>query len=477
MRRSLILLIAGLALTSCSGHSNLPAAAPSGDTTLPLAQPAVLSASSLKNLGRMAAPNVSGLVAYPRFLSNGHALNPLSSAGSGDLEQVGVAIGPGGPYKGLFATQTAYTNANLQIGQNTSSQLFAPLIVPSNNSCLGMGEVYAASSNTATSSFFVVDVCAQTIPFATPIDASFASNYTRIGARGVPQLLSLIYAPSPSTLWYALIYNYTAARWDVILTKTGTSGNGTGVSVWESEFAAGPCPTMPVIASDSMYEYNPTTNNFELMQPTMTSSTTQVFTTNPNCFLTDSSGPPSFAFAMSALNSAWGVASAPAPKQFTFGGSSATMNAVAGQTPALVSLSAYNNVSLSAQFGPASFGSGPLLFSDALNNGDVSPNTLPADNAAAGFVPVIYLSVYNGGTSDINFGTTTPAITLTKSTGFGGATSCNFDIFNNPGTGLQWSTFLNAAISGNTVTFAAVSIPGNSVDFFPGQQETAFACK
>jgi hypothetical protein len=153
------------------------------------------------------------------------------------------------------------------------------------------------------------------------------------------------------------------------------------------------------------------------------------------------------------------------------------MTAVTGQTPSLVSLSPYNNVSLTVQFAPVNFGNGTVTFSDALNNGDISPNTLPVDNATAGFVPVIYLSLYNGSTSDINFGTTTPALTMTKSTGFGGATSCNFDIYKDQGSGLKWSTFLTAAISGNTVTFASMSIPGNTVDFFPGQQETAFACK
>jgi streptogramin lyase len=246
----------------------------------------------------------------------------MASALPGDLEQVGIAINPGGPYAGVYAAQTAYTNNLLQIGfppgATGTSSLFAPLIVPSNKACLGTGEVYSNTGAGTSASFFVVDVCAGAIPFATPMNATFARNYTRISLRGIPELLSLVFAtdavPTASTVWYAMIYNYAAGHWDIITQKTGISGNGTGVSTWLSEFVAGQCPATPPIASDSMYLYNATSGNFEVMAPSMAHTTTSAFTTNPTCYLPDGSGPASFAFAVSVPNSSWGsVATPPTP--------------------------------------------------------------------------------------------------------------------------------------------------------------------
>jgi streptogramin lyase len=266
-------------------------------------------------------PNVA-LRTLPRFLKSAHGIAPFSTVLPGDLEQVGVAINPGGPYAGVYAAQTAYTSNLLQIGfppgATGTSSLFAPLIVPSNKSCLGMGEVYSNTGTGTTASFFVVDVCAGTIPFATPMNSAFAQNYTRISLRGVPELLSLVFStdavPTASSVWYAMIYNYAASRWDIVSQKTGISGNATGVSTWLSEFVVGQCPSTPPIAADLMYLYNASSGNFEVLAPTMAHTTTSVFTTNPTCYLPDISGPASFAFAVSVPNSSWGsVATPPTP--------------------------------------------------------------------------------------------------------------------------------------------------------------------
>jgi hypothetical protein len=155
------------------------------------------------------------------------------------------------------------------------------------------------------------------------------------------------------------------------------------------------------------------------------------------------------------------------------------MTLTAGTTPARISLSAYHNISMSAQFGPPN-ASGSLMFSDALNNGDVTPNTLPADNATAGYTPLIYLSIYNGGTVDISFGTAFPQVQVTDSSGFGGATSCEFDVYSDNGNNsVVWhSVGQTGAVSGTTVTIGPGTLPpGNTVDFQPGQQLTAIACQ
>jgi hypothetical protein len=148
----------------------------------------------------------------------------------------------------------------------------------------------------------------------------------------------------------------------------------------------------------------------------------------------------------------------------------ATLTLTANQTPQPVTIPVYHSITVSAQFSAPSV-SGSLTFSDGLNNGDITP-AVPTDNASAA-TPVIYMSVYNGGASDISFGGNFPQLTLTDTSGFGGKTSCEFDSYNN-GT---WQTLVSAAISGDSVTLGPESIPGNTVDFAATNQSiVAFAC-
>ncbi|TAM88825.1 hypothetical protein EPN42_08610 [bacterium] len=170
--------------------------------------------------------------------------------------------------------------------------------------------------------------------------------------------------------------------------------------------------------------------------------------------------------------------SAPAAT-WTFAGSTATLTGTAGQTPALVSLAAYHNISATIQFGTDSAGSGTLNVSDALNNGtDVTPSTLPQDTATAGTTPLIYVSVYNGSTTTVSFGSNSPKVTVTDSAGFGSATTCELDVYaKNGGSSPTWNSIgASGAISGTTVTLNPVAISG-TVDFQPGQQIIAIACK
>lgn len=153
----------------------------------------------------------------------------------------------------------------------------------------------------------------------------------------------------------------------------------------------------------------------------------------------------------------------------------ATLTLTANQTPPLVTEPTYDNITITAQFAAPSV-SGTLIFNDGLDNGDVTP-TVPADNAATGYTPVVYLSVYNPGTTDISFGANIPQISVADSAGFGSQTTCNFDSYSNHGgSGLAWNTLLSSSISGNTVTFGPTSIAGNTVDFEPGQQIVSVAC-
>ncbi|HEY5258932.1 MAG TPA: hypothetical protein VIJ12_11210 [Candidatus Baltobacteraceae bacterium] len=181
------------------------------------------------------------------------------------------------------------------------------------------------------------------------------------------------------------------------------------------------------------------------------------------------------------ISASGGIYSSPvkAAQLYTFGGSSATLSARAGQTPAAMNLAAYQGISASVQFGQVTSGSGTLTGSDALNNGDVSPNTLPADNATVGYSPIMYFSIYNPGPATISFGSLTPSFTLTKATGFGGSGPCELDVYtNNNSNQLVWqSVGVTGSVSGTTATVNAATLPpGNTVDFQPGQQGVAVAC-
>jgi hypothetical protein len=181
------------------------------------------------------------------------------------------------------------------------------------------------------------------------------------------------------------------------------------------------------------------------------------------------------------IGSSGGIYSSPvrAAQPWAFGGSTASLSATFGQTPAAVNLSAYQNVSASIQFGQVSSGSGTLSFSDALNNGDVAPNTLPADNATTGYSAVLYVSVYNPGPATVTFGTNTPQVSLTKTTGFGGATACHLDDYSDNGSGSRTWRFTNGtgAISGTNVTVNPATLPGGgTVGISPGQGVVAIAC-
>jgi len=174
---------------------------------------------------------------------------------------------------------------------------------------------------------------------------------------------------------------------------------------------------------------------------------------------------------------------APVLATWTFGGSTADLVAASGATPALVTLPVYQGITSTIQFGTVASGSGTINVSDATNpssGGDITPVTLPADNATTGAQAIAYVSFYNGTLADISFGASTPAITITNAAGFGTATTCELDAYSNgSGSSLAWTTTgATGTIAGNNVTINAATLSaGNTVDLVPGQTITAIACK
>ncbi len=188
-----------------------------------------------------------------------------------------------------------------------------------------------------------------------------------------------------------------------------------------------------------------------------------------------------------------------AAQTWTFsGGGPTTATFTAGVTPAPVTITAGGDVTvqLSVQFA-APTSSGSLTFSTAYNGGmspaccsattaDVSPNTLPADNATAGNDPFVYISIYNAGTSSVAFGSSTPAISVSNVTGNALAWleaegGCEFDYYETNGGTSTWTPIPGASFTftGPTSSFtipAATLSGGNTVTFKPGQGIGAISC-
>jgi hypothetical protein len=173
----------------------------------------------------------------------------------------------------------------------------------------------------------------------------------------------------------------------------------------------------------------------------------------------------------------------PNPNPWSLNGSSANLVANVGQMPSPVSLAAYQGISAQIQFGLVTSGSGTITVSDALNNGDVSPNTLPTDvNASTGYTGLLYIAFYNANATAINFGSSTPTIVVTDSAGFGTKTTCGLDIYSTVGNSanLTWNpSGAIGTITGNTVTIPSTTLSsGGTVQFNPASETiTAISCR
>lgn len=218
------------------------------------------------------------------------------------------------------------------------------------------------------------------------------------------------------------------------------------------------------------------------------SSTSTPSTTAPSASASASTSPSSSSSPSGSPSSSSSPStsplssSSPAGVTWTFAGSTASQSFAAGTIPPAVNLAAYHSITVKTTFVAPSSGSGTINFSDALNGAqsvvDVTPNTLPADTANAGYTPVIYISIVNTGSSDISFGTAVPTVTLGGAS-FGSATTCNLDVYGSMGAGLTWFTVPNAGVpSGGAVTVGGGALSaGNTVDFNPGDQQiVAVSC-
>jgi hypothetical protein len=123
-----------------------------------------------------------------------------------------------------------------------------------------------------------------------------------------------------------------------------------------------------------------------------------------------------------------------------------------------------------------------LNLADGYGTPDVTPNTLPADNATVGTAPIVYLSFYNDITppTNMDFGTQTPAVTVSGAV-LGADTTCELDVYGpvNGGTVSVWTaTGATATQSGSIVSIPSATLAGGASEILdPGQTIYAVACE
>ena len=203
-------------------------------------------------------------------------------------------------------------------------------------------------------------------------------------------------------------------------------------------------------------------------------------TPNPGATATPTPGPSSTPTPGATATPTPGATATPTPGPgFTFGGSSANPTFTAGQT-STVNLAAYMGISVSIAFpAPSSPSSFTLGFADAVNNGDITPAGFVADNATAGYTPILYMGVTNSTNTNDAFGNTSPAFTITDTNAsFASFTTCELDVYShNGGPTPIWHMIASGSRSGTTVTVPSVSLGASqTLNFQPGQQSVAISC-
>ncbi len=187
------------------------------------------------------------------------------------------------------------------------------------------------------------------------------------------------------------------------------------------------------------------------------------------------------------------------PATWTFSGGTVTASFTAGTTPSAVSIPAGGDVSASValQFAaPAS--SGALTLSTAQNaccgmtTPDVSPATLPPDNANSSGIPgsvpnhpILYLSFYNPGASALSFGAATPAIVITPTSGgtlameLSADAECQLDFPYESQTS-SWTLVPGARVmlspGATSFSIPSAALPSGGLVFKPGQTLGAISC-
>jgi hypothetical protein len=198
----------------------------------------------------------------PRFTMH-LARSPLATTTTYDNGgQTGIEIGGGNNYIGIYANNTAYQPAqvNLQSGNdpvNPFNTLYAPTMKGSDGSCLENGTDYwRYMTDGVASTFRIYDFCTTGAGFvlSKDINATFVAAYLRyFPGANVPQYTTEIKL-MPDGKWHSLLYNYTLGAYEDLYSVAGGNyyNGGMGWSIFETHYAVGPCSTPPLSVSSSI---------------------------------------------------------------------------------------------------------------------------------------------------------------------------------------------------------------------------------
>lgn len=291
---------------------------------MPAAMPTPFDPSlPLTNLGTTDLVNqISALDLASRLAAHGR-VRGYATVPPNDHESQGVFFfGNAPPYNAFFGTQTAYEALQKPLtapaGTSGLEQLFSPTMHPAWSSCLENSTFYISSSSSATSHFTVFNFCltAGSFVFDANVDSKFLSEYVRLNSDGYPSYASEIFTtdkqPSGTSPWYSILYNFSKARYDLIISKPSDgfySPDAFGWSIIEPFFAQGPCPQIAPAMAAALSVHNTTSGLWDPLMASMAGGATTVVTvqggSQNNCLLGDNTGPASINFLTLVPNSKW----------------------------------------------------------------------------------------------------------------------------------------------------------------------------
>lgn len=353
-------IVCAVGLTACGGGTgSVPAArvvgqSPASTHVAPF-MPTDTTSLQTTSLPNVAAsfPSLSGV----RGASGGASRAPQSTINSGDMGfDAGDITDPRST--ATFAVMTAYTTSQYTLPFPPSGSPTAPALperfigpeIEPGTSCLLEGILYAnfgpggperngagdPIQNIAGpyNAFRVIDICdfppsQGATYYLTPITSAFAEKYVRPNGYGLPSVVSEVYSPEPvgtaNAKWFALLFNFESARWDVMLKSRGTIpvGPGDAMAYPGTQNLPEVCPSLPPIVAEDILIYDAKSGQFHKANQTNTTrvfpgSTTDPFrpgmTTSNACFVADKTGPASltFSFVPGTQNADWVIKSAAA---------------------------------------------------------------------------------------------------------------------------------------------------------------------
>ncbi len=293
---------------------------------------------ALSNLGT--TPLVNSYSVAVRALPRGFGQRRAASGptpGPNDHEGAGIFTSPSAaasgspPFNAFFATQTAYEASQLPFpypsGASGEEFIFAPTSFLGYGNCLEDSTFYNSSQTSTatveTAHFTVYDFCASppVFVFDTAIDAKFMSNYVRIGLDGLPSYAVETFTPdvlpAASSTWYTVLYNYSTARYDLIISANASGAPPSnltrgGWSIAELYAAPGPCPLIAPSSASGIAIHDAALGTWLPLQPALPSGVVSYFgfeggSSNP-CF-NPAGAAPALKFSLTVPNSSWNVTS------------------------------------------------------------------------------------------------------------------------------------------------------------------------